>query len=174
MTQNEWRPVLGLEEFYDVSANGQVRTKHKLGRAHLKKILSQTSNKKGYLRVRLTAEKGTFTKVVHRLVLEAFVGPQPSPIHETNHKNGIKSDNRIENLEWVTRKENNAHAVRIGLWHPLIGEAHGMAILNEHSVREIKELLRLGASCNGLGRMYGVSHMAIRHIKNGVNWKHVE
>ena len=89
-----WRPIPGLESFYDVSDLGRVRGHHTTGRAANGRVLSGVPNAKGYLRVMLTAPGVHRTSVVHRLVLLAFVGPQPSPIHECNHKNGIKSDNR--------------------------------------------------------------------------------
>lgn len=169
----EWRSVVGMEKFYEISSLGRIKSKHSIGR-NPGGILSPTPNKKGYLRARLVLHGKSFTKVVHRLVLEAFVGPQPSSIHESNHKNGIKNDNRLENLEWLTPKENNAHSVQNGFWHPNIGEAHGRARLSENDVQEIRRLLALGHSCNRLGKAYGVSHTAIRLIRNGVNWKHVK
>ena len=169
----QWLPVVGWEAYYDVSDHGRVRTKHLLGRACKKKILSLIPNKKGYLRVRLTCPGVSTTSVVHRLVLAAFVGPQPSPEHECNHKNGVKSDNRLENLEWVTRKENNRHAVENGFWHPHIGEDHGMARLTAEQVRNIR-LFEGTFGASELGRTYNVSGSAIRLIWKRKNWKHVE
>jgi hypothetical protein len=69
---------------------------------------------KRYLYVGLYDKPRKLLAPVHRLVAEAFI-PNPDNKPEVNHINGIKTDNRAENLEWVTRKENEAHAFRIGL-----------------------------------------------------------
>ena len=92
MRKELWKPVVGFESFYEVSDCGLVRSKHTIGRPALCGILSQHTNAKGYKRVGLSVNSKRFSIMVHRLVLEAFVGPQPSVIHQTNHKNGRKSN----------------------------------------------------------------------------------
>ena len=136
----KWLSVVGMESFYEVSNLGRVRSKHRRGRPTKNGILAQTANKKGYLRVNLLGDGKHFSRAVHRLVLEAFHGPQPSCIHECNHKDGHKRNNIESNLEWVTPVENNAHSVANGLWHPHVGEAHGRAILTEANVRRIRAI----------------------------------
>jgi hypothetical protein len=104
---------------YAVCEDGRVwsipRTKgsgtgyHKPG-CFLKPVLKKT----GYLQ--LTLRNGTKTKTfrLHQLVAQAFI-PNPDNLPVINHKNGIKTDNRVENLEWVTHQENCTHAQTIGL-----------------------------------------------------------
>jgi hypothetical protein len=77
--------------------------------------LSTPATKRGYSTCSLRAGGKKITTTVQRLVLEAFVGPPPTPAHEANHKNGKKQDNRPINLEWVTRQENVDHAWATGL-----------------------------------------------------------
>ena len=78
------------------------------------KVLTQKLNKFGYFEVALAKDGVMKTHLVHRLVAKAFV-PNPDKLPQVNHKNGIKSDNRIENLEWCTKRENTIHAFKNNL-----------------------------------------------------------
>ena len=95
MKKEEWRKIDGFPN-YEVSSNGRVRNILKGNE------LRQYPNHKGYLIVYLGREK---TISVHRLVCSVFI-PNPEGKPQVNHKNGIQSDNRVENLEWCTCKEN--------------------------------------------------------------------
>jgi hypothetical protein len=107
---------------------------------------------------------------VHRLIAECFI-PNPLNLPEVNHKNGIKTDNRMENLEWVTRLENQDHACKTGLIDNK-GENHKLSKLTNAEVYKIKhESKHLGST--KLGRMYNVSHVCISLIKNNKKWKHI-
>lgn len=95
----EWREVVGYPR-YQVSNEGQV-IGPRFGLMH------PSISVKGYCYVTLDDRKNKF---VHRLVAEAFLGPSDKQV---NHKNGVRSDNRVENLEWVTPSENQKHAFAV-------------------------------------------------------------
>jgi len=118
MQQEEWRTIPGFTPAYEVSNLGNLR-KNQGGGFFSRLGQSWGKNLKGYRTTSLCLLDGCrVSRPIHTLVCLAFLGPRPSARHECNHKNGIKSDNRIENLEWVTKHENIMHAVRTGLLKP--------------------------------------------------------
>ena len=96
---------------YKISTTGRVINKN----GH-EKVLDNHS-KDGYLKVNLYKDGIGSSKRVHRLVAEAFI-PNPDNKPDVNHKNGNKHDNRVDNLEWVTKSENMKHAYQTGLVKP--------------------------------------------------------
>ena len=108
----EWKPVKDYEGYYEVSSEGQVRRIKGGKGTRLGTCLKPKTSSNGYLEVCLArGPKDHKMKRVHRLVAEAFLGD--SDLH-VNHKNFDKTDNRLSNLEWVTRSENMQHAIKGG------------------------------------------------------------
>lgn len=108
-THEEWRIIKETGGRYSVSNQGRVRSNI----THF--ILKPIEIAKGYVKVNLYLENGQrYSRLVHRLVATEFI-PNPENKPEVNHKNGIKHDNRVENLEWVTGEENKRHAYDTGL-----------------------------------------------------------
>lgn len=99
--------IKGFEN-YSITKDGEIYN-HKLER-----FIKQTKQSKGYLSVSLHKGKYDCKKLCHRLIAETFI-PNPKELPQVNHINGIKTDNRIENLEWCTAKQNTRHAWNIGL-----------------------------------------------------------
>ena len=95
---------------YGVNKNGDVCS-FDYNHTGKTKEIRQNTDKDGYKYVRLTVDGKKYKKFVHRLVLSAFI-PNPLNKPQVNHKNGIRNDNRLENLEWVTAQENCLHAYR--------------------------------------------------------------
>jgi hypothetical protein len=116
-------------------------------------------------------EQRTFD--VHRLVAQAFVASTQQN-QQTNHKDGDKTNNRADNLEWVSGSENQRHAVALGLLHPPIlrGEDSGSAKLTAQQVREIRALTGVHSQ-RKIGHKYGISHNHVGRIQHGVVWRHV-
>lgn len=101
-----------------------------------KKFFSKFPNSKGYVYYNLRLDNKIYYKRAHRLVAEAFI-PNPEKKPHINHKNGIKTDNRIENLEWVTPSENNKHAyVVLNKKSP---HTNKKGVLN-HNSKKVKQL----------------------------------
>lgn len=128
MENTEWKPVYGFEGYYEVNRIAQVRTVEryvvrisKLGKPNTIKIPTKIKvsrrTKFGYVQVALVKDNVTYNTYLHRIVAEAFL-EKPIGCNVVNHKNGVKHDNRIENLEWTTSSGNNIHALDLKLRKP--------------------------------------------------------
>jgi len=116
----------------------------------------------GYIKVRTSAGE----VFLHRMVWQSVHGPIPEG-REINHINGIKSDNRLANLELVTRGENIAHAYRLGLRRN-DGEKNPRAKLTAAQVEEIRSS---SESQRAIARRYGISRTHVKDIRSGKSWK---
>lgn len=125
MTVEIWKSIKNWEGFYEVSSRGKVRSLDRVlyggGTKYIKKgrLLKLHPCSNGYLSVSLYNLPKQECKLVHRLVAEAFI-PNPDKKKEVNHKNGDKTDNRVDNLEWVSRSENLVHRNRVLGIHPAV------------------------------------------------------
>ena len=170
----EWKDVPGFEG-YQVSNFGKVRGIDRLrkGRSGLRltrgQELKQILNKKGYPEVRLR-KQGCHVRLVHKLVASAFL-TKPESCTQINHINGVKTDNRVENLEWVTQSENQLHAYKLGLQPSRSGERNGRAILTDEKVTFLKELYNSGKSAKEVAETMSINLYTVRQIISGRIWK---
>ena len=110
-----------------------------------RRLITERLNNKGYKIVNLSIDGKCKTFSVHRLIAQAYI-PNPDNLSAINHKNGIKTDNRIENLEWVTFSENTTHAVATGLLMPTKGRDTKNKRFEDEDIKRIKELYSQGLS----------------------------
>lgn len=174
------KSIEGFEGIYAVTDDGRVwsspRVLHTVrnGKSFSIKaggyFLKQGFHKCGYKQVTLGSKK-KFPYKVHRLVAQVFI-ENPLNLKEVNHKNGIKTDNRIENLEWCTRSYNIHHSFLIGKQDNR-GSRNPFSKLKENDISEIRSLLKENILQKEIGRRFGVSQLAISNIKMGRTWNHV-
>jgi len=154
-------PIPGFEKEYAITKCGQIWS-------YFKNDWKMLENLNGYRRVGLHKNGKLHRILVHRLVMLTFVGASNLQV---NHINGIKNDNRLENLEYVTISENLKHAHRIGLRINRKGELNGGHVLKEQQVYKIR--FEETSSLNSIAKKYGVSKKLIFNIKHGKAWTHI-
>lgn len=131
----EWKNILGYENFYQVSNLGNVRSIERTfvnsrgeKRALVAGPIKAHGNHKGYSKVKLCGLSKRKNFFIHRLVAVAFL-ENPLNKEQINHVDGVKTNNKVENLEWATASENNKHAIATGLnlppqaWIKINGES---------------------------------------------------
>lgn len=170
----QWREIDNTNGRYLISSLGRVKRVFK-NHTHL---INGTPNYIGYMRVYIKVGEVKKKKRIHRLVASAFL-PNPECLPEVNHKNFIKTDNRVENLEWCTGQYNMDHARANGRYKKAGGRPKGSiskkvnSKLTEEDVKNIRSLYNVGCRESYLGKIYKVSESAIRKIVLNQTWKHV-
>lgn len=153
----EYRDVVGFEEYFQISNLGNVFSKRS------NRILKQTKSKQGYLTftTKIVGSNGSNHRFsVHRLVAEAFI-PNPESKPYVNHKDGCKTNNILSNLEWVTAKENSAHALATGLRNRKL------------TAEQVREIRASNLSQRKLGEIYGIDQTTVGHIKRRASYKDI-
>lgn len=172
--KERWKAIPSTNGRFEASNLGRIRSLFdNRNQRKVPTILKHTLNR-GYAQVSVRVKGKTVTRKIHRLVLEAFVGPCPKGL-QCGHLNGDRADNRLPNLKWLSPKENTAHKKHHGTSQE--GESHAMAKLSEKQVLEIREKYKKLTGCisnaKELAKEYGVRPDYIRAIACGRYWKHL-
>lgn len=164
---------------FEVAMDGSVERlpfRDARGVLHKRRKLAVCTNRDGYRVIYGQTDGIRWGEFQHRLLAECFI-PRRDGCDQVNHINGDKSDNRLENLEWVTPSENASHAIRTGLSKSPKsgpGERSPAAKLSQAEVAVIKRRLASGEQYRKIAAEYGVAPGTIGHIKYGKTWTHVE
>jgi len=172
-----WKDIPEYEGFYQASNLGRIKSlyriieRSKTGRLPVKEKILKSTNLLGYRLVVLLKNKTRKSKRVHVMVANAFI-PNPKNKPFVNHINGIKHDNRVENLEWCTPKENNFHYVNIlGNYNKRIQVIARK--LSDEDVLEIRKNGKKFDSVINISKKYGICLSAVYRILNNVSYSDV-
>ena len=164
-----WKDIKGYEGLYQVSSLGRVKRTYKNKKERILKIYLR---KDGYFQIQLSNQSKFKQFLIHRLIAHAFI-PNPDNKPFINHINGVRNDNRIENLEWCTNKENIHHAIKNGSRNDK-GENNPNSKLTEEQIRTIKWLLKnSNLKQKEIANMFNVHPTHISSIKRNKYWNFV-
>lgn len=187
MTRERWLPVVGYETSYMVSSFGRVisldrivsdRDKRRTQGKKLKgKPIKAVTGSHGYPSVTFTFNSKRTTYLVHRLVLEAFVGPCPKG-YESLHNDGNRQNPRLSNLCWGTKEENQGpDRIRHGtsnlgrVRHDMRGARNPLAKLTNKKVTHMRALYKAGTKQTELAKMFGITQANVSEIVRFKTWK---
>lgn len=177
----EWK-IITNSDHYAISNIGRVKRLERIVwckvnngySVYKEKLLSpSTNNSKGYSRIVINYLDGTKVyEGIHRLVAKEFI-PNKDNLPQVNHINGIKTDNRVENLEWCTPSYNTRHSIDVlGIKRWKNGSNCNFAILTEEQVKQIPKLLETLNRAE-IAKLFNVASTTITEICNKRSWRHL-
>jgi len=178
MKKEVWKDIKGYEGCYQISNLGGVKrmahtiiSKKGYSSFYPERLMVPVLSTKGYWTIKLSLSGKSNRFLIHRLIAIAFI-PNPENKPYINHKDGIKTNNDIPNIEWCTAKENQQHAYDTGLKIGVRqkGEDHGSARLTESDIIAIRES---GLTSKELSKKYGVTRAHINQILARRRWSHI-
>lgn len=172
-----WKPIPNFSR-YEASNTGLIRSLNYKNSKKIK-VLKPAKSSDGYMKTMLKNDQGKYNSwVVHKWICLAFYGERPEGL-EVNHIDGDKTNNHINNLEYVTHSGNCQHSFDTGLQEPKRGSKNGMHKLVESEVAEIRAIAKsrgMYYDRKGLADQFGVSEYCIKDIvtRRRNSWPHVK
>lgn len=191
-----WKSIEGYEGLYEISNFGNVKSlvrswnfrDYGNGKVQVvknkEKILKNTISKCGYIQARLSKNNKFGLKAVHRLVAKAFI-PNPENKPQVNHIDGNKQNNRVDNLEWCSNRENQLHAWKLGLQTPYWKGKFGKDHITSKKVKQYdknKNLIKIWDSVSEASKTLNINNTSIsrcclhhkyRHTAGGFIWEYL-
>ena len=172
----EWKKIPNFT-LYEASTDGFIKTFNWKNQG-IERIIKPSLDGSGYLSTMLKGDNGkTVTIKVHRIIAQTFI-PSIEGKPEINHKNLIKTDNGVLNLEWVSRRDNILHAYKMNAMSQK-GECNSCATLTDNQVLEIRANYQYGKNCKQgktkkeIAEEYGTTFSVIKRIVQNRTWKHL-
>jgi hypothetical protein len=176
----KWKPIKGYEGYYEVSNDGLVRSLDRYVAGRLPgvkrfakgKELTSVPDGYGYPFICLNKKSRKKYKKIHQLVAETFIGKEKGK--QVNHKDGDPSNNCVENLEYVTPKENTWHGIT-ELGHRRDGEYHWHSKVTNEEVKRMRKMYKTGDyTQSDLSDIFGIHRGQISKILNHKSWKNIQ
>ncbi len=170
-----WKPIPGFESKYEASTLGRIKVIKKSfrGRFPVGYILKPSKHyKSGYYSVMLTRSRNSHQRILlHRIILKTFCGDCPTGM-EASHRDGLKINNSISNLEWKTHSENEKD--KVGHGTAPIGQKNPRCKLSDAQVLKIKSLIKTGESQYKIADKFDIWQAQVSQIKRGIIWSHIK
>jgi len=171
VVMEEWKNIIGYDN-YEISSCGRVKST-KYSNVYIQK---QRLTKDGYVKATLTINSKAKEFTIHRLVAKYFID-NPLNLETVNHKNGMKTDNNVANLEWMDRHSQLQHAYNMGLKKPMQGINNANSKLSSYDIKYIREHYMVRSQEFGtvaLGLKFGVDNSIIGKVVKGKTYKNIK
>ena len=168
-----WKPVKDYEGVYEVSNHGRIRRLTTVKGYKAGSFLSGGTHKRGYVQICLCRNGTKKLILLHQIVADAFLGQCPIG-YTVDHVDNDKRNNKVSNLEYVTRPENTLRQHRNGRAKYVRGEKNGLAKLKSSDIPKIRRLLSQHIPRKRIADEFGVTSGTISAIARGKTWTHIK